>query len=156
MDNPSNPPPTPPISLDDLIDAYLFITMGEYDHQAHIRRSTGEIITSGGDYVDPDAPTLPDDPDPDEYIQVPDRHDLDLGRDLALAFVARALPDKLDEAHRIFSRKGAYRRFKDLLHDTDTIDQWHAFEDQATRDALVAWCGEVGVTVVDGVARSEK
>ena len=66
---------------------------------------------------------FPGDLDVTDYQAVPHRRDLDLGRRVALAFVAEELPDSLNKARDIFSRKGAYSRFKQLLRETGTLDK---------------------------------
>jgi len=68
---------------------------------------------------------------------------------LALSFVAEELPDLFDEAMEIFSQKGAYSRFKQLVQATDTLDEWYAFEARVTETALSEWIDEVVVTLID-------
>jgi hypothetical protein len=55
-------------------------------------------------------------------------------------FVNTFLPDEFDEVQRIFDRKGAYARFKDLLQRRKAIDRWYDFEARATEKALREWC----------------
>jgi hypothetical protein len=45
----------------------------------------------------------------------------------------------------IFSRRGAYRRYKDLLEQKGLLDEWYDFEQQRTRQALLDWCEENGI-----------
>ena len=81
---------------------------------------------------------------------VPHKNDLDLGRRLALAFVNRELPDDADTVAAFFRRRGAYRRFKELLNARGMLQQWFDFESRATEKALRAWCEENGIQLVDG------
>ncbi len=81
----------------------------------------------------------------DGYLAVPHKRDLDLGNRLALAFVAQELPDDYETAVGFFRRRGAYRRFKDLLEMRDRLESWYEFENRATEAALLAWCAENGV-----------
>jgi hypothetical protein len=92
---------------------------------------------------------LPDDPDDADYLPVPHRRDLDLGKRLALSFVAEELPGSYDEAREIFGRKGAYSRFKHLLQATGTLGKWYDFEARATETALRDWCAAVSVPLLD-------
>ena len=64
-----------------------------------------------------------------------------------MRFAGEELPDHTDEIAEIFSRRGAYRRFKDLLVRERALDKWHAFEAAAKEKALREWCAENGVTV---------
>ena len=94
--------------------------------------------------VDPiDEEELPDDLETSRvYVEVPHKHDLDLGRQLALRFVKEQLPAQYNRVADIFHRREAYRRFKELLAAEDCLEQWYAFETSATERALEEWCRE--------------
>ena len=47
----------------------------------------------------------------------------------------------------IFSHRGAYARFKDLLKRHQSLDAWHQWETEQTRQALRAWCADNGVNL---------
>ena len=99
-------PEAEPIKLSELVDAFEFVSVSDLnEHQAYICKRTGRIIfVSEGVDLKEDI-EFPDDPEPTHYLQVPHRRDLDLGRRLALSFVAEELPDLFDEAMEIFSQK---------------------------------------------------
>ena len=93
---------------------------------------------------------LPDDLDENEiYVQVPDKRELDLGKRLALDFAGQFLPNDFDQVARIFSRRGAYGNFKDLLARRGMLDQWYDFDNKAQERALRAWCAENGIALAD-------
>ena len=72
---------------------------------------------------------LPDDiEDSEKYVPIPDKRELDLGKPLVLDFARQFLPNDIDEVRRIFTRKGAYARFKDLLDRRGALDHWYDFE----------------------------
>jgi len=73
-------------------------------------------------------------------VQIPDKRALDLSKRLMLDFARDFLPADFDEVRRIFSHKGAYARFKILLHRRKAVDQWYDFEAKATEKALKTWC----------------
>jgi hypothetical protein len=50
---------------------------------------------------------------------------------------------------RIFKRKGAYARFKDLLQQKNALDRWYDFETKATEKALREWCDVNDVAIDD-------
>jgi hypothetical protein len=85
---------------------------------------------------------LPDDIDDEKYISIPDKRELDLGKPLVLDFAREFLPDDYDEVRRIFSRRGAYRRYKDLLVRRDALERWDDFSRRAEEAALREWCAE--------------
>jgi len=139
-----------PIGLSELVDAFEFVSVSDLgEYQAYICKRTGRIIfVSEGLDLEEDI-EFPADPEMADYQAVPHRRDLDLGKRLALSFVAEQLPGSFDKAREIFSRKGAYSRFKQLLQATATLDKWYAFEARATEAALAEWCDEVGVPLID-------
>jgi hypothetical protein len=142
-------PETPPIKLSELVLAFEFVSASAFiEHNAYICRKTGRIIWVSEDVDLEEDADFPDDPDPVDYLPVPHKRERDLGKRLALSFVAEHLPGSFDKAREIFSRKGAYSRFKQLLHATGTLDKWYRFEEQATEAALAEWCNDVGVPLL--------
>jgi hypothetical protein len=84
---------------------------------------------------------LPDDiEDGEKYVAIPDKRELDLGKPLALDFAPQVLPGDFDEVRRMFSRRGAYAGFKQLLAERRALDQRYDFEQKATERALREWC----------------
>jgi hypothetical protein len=138
------------VKYSDLFDAYLFVSAGApSEANAYVDRDTGAIYWVS-DLVDLDE-AVPDDLETsDRFIAVPHKYDLDLGRDLALAFAARALADQYDTVADFFRGRGAYRRFKDFLHARGLLEQWYAFEGAETEAALRAWCSDEGIELQDG------
>ena len=57
-----------------------------------------------------------------------------------MRFTERELPDAHDTVRDFFGRRGAYRRFKDLLEEKGRLETRYAFEAQETRQALKDWC----------------
>jgi len=88
---------------------------------------------------------LPDDIGDEKYISIPDKRQLDLGKPLVLDFAREFLPDDYDEVRHIFSRGGAYRRYKDLLVRRGVLDLWYDFSNKAEQAALPEWCAENGI-----------
>ncbi|AMK26504.1 UPF0158 family protein (plasmid) [Sphingobium sp. SJ10-10] len=133
--------------LSDLIEALEFVSASQDDeHHAYICRQSGRILFVSDNVEMDDAEELPENPEEGDYIIVPHRRDLDLGKRLALAFVAEELPEMRDKARDIFSRKGAYRRFKDLLEAKGALERWYAYEERAVEAAMCEWCDDVGLT----------
>ena len=130
----------------DIEDAFLFVsTSPPHEHYAYFNKETGETyyVSSMGD-----SDELPDDLEENEkYISVPHKNDLDLGRSLVFDFIAAALPGEFDRVRGIFSRKGAYSRYKELLEAKGQLEAWYEFERKATEKALREWCRENGVNL---------
>jgi len=81
------------------------------------------------------------------YIAVPSQRDLGLGKPLALRFASENLASDYDAVDEIFCKEGAYGRFKDLLERRQSLDAWYAYETNAIRESLVAWCEEHEIEV---------
>ena len=60
------------------------------------------------------------------------------------------LPEDFDSVEGFFRRKGAYRRFKDLLESRGKLERWHEFENAATERALLDWCEANDIRLVRG------
>lgn len=141
--------PSTPLILSDLIDAIEFVSTSQTEEfQAYICKQTGCIMYVDNGLGSDDAADLPDDPKAAGFIPVPHKQDLDLGKPLALSFVAEELPALLGKARDIFRRKGAYRRFKDLIQAKGKLEGWYAYEARATEAAVRNWCEDVGLRLV--------
>lgn len=141
-----------PIKFGDIIEAFEFANTsgGVAEFRAFVCRQTGKVYYQTEDLDSEDSEDeLPDDiEDRAKYIALPDKRDLDLGKPLVLAFARECLPDDLDDVRHFFSRRGAYPKFRALLARRGAIDRWHAYEDEATEQALREWCKEQGIDVV--------
>ena len=108
--------------------------------------------TAGIESSDLDEPfdELPDDIDDEEkYLVIPGKHELGLGKPLVLDFAREVLPNDFDELRSIFSKRGAYRKFKALLERRGAVNRWYEFESKATERALRAWCEVHSVELAD-------
>ena len=137
-----------PVNFSDLLDAYEFVSAtmtGE--HQAYLCKQSGRIVlwAEGVDEED----DLPDLDDNEKYLLVPDKRELDLGSRLVMDFARNFLPEDFYEIQRIFSKKGAYRRFRMLLERRRAIDQWYDFQAKATERALRDWCQANSIELAD-------
>lgn len=136
------------MKYDDLVLAFEYVTMGgSYGNEVFVSRSTGQtFVRSELAGID----ELPDDVlENEDYVELPDRNDLDLGNRLIWDFVDTEIPGLRDEVRRIFSHRGAYRRYKARLAELSLLEAWHRFEDQRVKKALLEWAGDHGITVED-------
>lgn len=88
---------------------------------------------------------FPEDVESEDYIEIPHKNDLNLGRNLVFDFVLKYLPEKSDEVDSFFHRKGAYSNYKYLLEKLNLLDKWYKFEDEKTKSALLEWCRVNGI-----------
>jgi uncharacterized protein UPF0158 len=132
------------ISFLDLRLAFEFVSSGGMgENEAYLDRKSGKIYwhSEFGD----NGEESPDDIDDEKYIAIPDKVELDLGKPLVLDFAREFLPDDYGEVCHIFSRRGAYRRYKDLLVRRGALERWYGFSNKAEEKALREWCAENGI-----------
>lgn len=135
------------IMYDELENAHLFVSGGpKSDNRVIVSRKTGDIYYLSEE-VEADEP--PEDVENTEnYIEIPHKHDLNLGNELVHRFVAGNLPEATDDVYDIFRRKGAHGKFKDLLEEKGLLTAWYDFENGERERALREWCRENGVEVI--------
>lgn len=132
-----------PISFQEILDALESVgtdILGE--HQAILCRRTGKIYwRSESSDLDELNDELPDDIEDDEkYVAIPDKRELGLGKPLVLDFAREFLPNDFDEVRYMFSKKGAYAKFRVLLIRRNVLERWYDFEAKGTERALREWC----------------
>ncbi len=135
------------VNYDDLSLAFEFVgSAPPTENNAYVSLDTGEVfLTSELNSMEED---VPDDLETsDRYIAIPHKNDLDLGRNLALRFVAQEVPERYDQAVGLFRRKGAYARFKQLLESEGMLDKWYRYEAESVDRALRDWCAERGIRI---------
>ena len=138
------------VKFSDIQDAFDFVSFGDelMEHHAWLSKETGKVYWHSE--FDDDEEALPEDiDDDDKYIAIPHKNDFNLGKNLVLQFSSEQLPDSYDKVREIFSRRGAYARFKDLLEYQDKLQQWYDYEQQAGENALREWCNECDIKIVD-------
>ena len=138
-----------PVTMSELEAAFEFVSSdGGGMNEAFLCRRTGKIYWRSSDLSD-ELEELPDDLDESEnYISIPGKRELDLGKPLVLDFAAAFMPDDFDKVRRIFAGRGAYRNFRMLLEEKDKLKEWYDFEAQATQRALRDWCEENSIEII--------
>ena len=137
------------INLDNLLEAFEFANFnGGIESNAYVDLETGHLYwvaeeMEGFEEVPDDIETS------DRYLMLPDKRDLELGRNLALSFAEEFLPSEFKSVVDCFHKQGAYSRFKDLLDRHDALAQWHEFEAKQTEIALREWCRQNDIELAD-------
>jgi len=136
------------VKFADLEYVFEFINAGDpYEHEAFVSRSTGKT------YIRSDVAGIDELPEDvmgnDDYVEIPNKYDLDLGKDLVWQFVDRQIPGLKNKVREIFSRRSAYARYKMFLEDLDLLDAWYRFEGERTREVLLEWAREKGISIDD-------
>lgn len=82
-------------------------------------------------------------------VVVPNKHDLNLGKSLALTFAEERLAGSYQTIENVFRQRGAYARFKDLLERKGCLEAWYDYEARAIRLALLEWAAEEGISILE-------
>ncbi len=137
------------MKLDDLLAAYEWVSSSPGDSEAFVSRVTGNVHWSSSTMgLDEELPE--DIEDGSIYVAVPNKHDLNLGKRLALRFAEEQLGDSYHAVADFFRQRGAYRRFKDMLEREGCLEAWYAYEAEATQRALREWAAEAGLSIALG------
>ena len=133
----------------DIENAFEYVSAApEWTNFAYLCLDTGHIywVSDSGDSDD----DVPDDvEDSDAYVSIPHKNDLELGSRLVHQFVRECAPDLGETVLQMFSRRGPYSRFKELLDSKGLLEAWHKYEEEATVAAIKAWCAENGVEYIE-------
>lgn len=139
------------LSLDfsEIRNAFEFVSSGSRDeNNAYVCKKTGVIYWTSTT-LDLEEEVPKDLETSFDYVEVPHKNELKLGQSLALTFIDQTLPDEYNFVASLFRKRGAYRRFKDMLKYQGLLEKWYAFEEQASDDALLVWCEENEIKLID-------
>jgi len=137
------------VSFAEVRNAFEFVSSGSpSQHHAYIDKESGAIYwTSSVLTLEEEVPH--DLETSSNYIEVPHKNALKLGQGLALSFIDQELPHEYNFVASLFRKRGAYRRFKDMLQYQDLLEKWYAFEERVSDEALLAWCEESQIQVIN-------
>jgi len=140
-----------PVSFQDILFAFECVDGGAGLHRAILCRRTGKIYfhSEFSDFEEFNDELPEDVEDEEKYIDIPEKRELGLGKPLALDFSREILPDDFDEVRYMFSKRGAYKKFRALLIRRNVLDRWYDFESKATEQALREWCQFNSIEIVD-------
>lgn len=125
-------------NFSEVFDAFDFVSSSSnFENTAFIDMDTGKIYYHS-EITDIDE--LPEDIDYGNYIELPHRNELDLGKVIVFDFVQEHIPDDFEKVENIFSREGAYSRFKELLDSKGLLEKWYDFEHKRKEEKLRKWC----------------
>jgi len=130
------------VNYNELRNAFEFVSSDSPSVQnAYISLDNGEIFWVSAS-VELEE-TVPEDvATSTRYLAVPHKNELQLGQKMALEFIDRALPDHYNAVASFFRKRGAYRKFKELLQAEGMLEPWFAHEANACDEELRIWCDE--------------
>jgi len=141
------------ISFNEVYDAYEYVCIGsDGGASAHLNSESGKVlivpsaIASDHDEIEAAEKQL----ETGEWIELPDKYELHLGKELVFRFAADNLSENdFMRVERIFSHRGAYGNWKDFLEDRDLLKKWYDFSNDAEIKALKEWLVAAAIPFAD-------
>ncbi|WP_018870977.1 UPF0158 family protein [Thioalkalivibrio sp. ALgr3] len=149
-----------PVVLKDVLEQVDPLTDG---WQTYVHRTTGEVVG----FSDEDEILAEEDPEElpewqqevlqtvravhasDDYVRLPDPFDFDEYGVMAQFCRLQEDPDLRSELLEAIRGRGAFRRFKDLIHDRGIDQDWYACRDEALKAFLADFFEAEGIPFVD-------
>jgi hypothetical protein len=151
-----------PVKLKDIVDELSFIPD---EASSHLNTKTGEVVSvtheelRAAENEEPleDFPEWQHDAiriageilETDHYLPLPtkfDIHEYSIMERFCLSIEDDDIGDDLCNAIR---GRGAFRRFKDKIHEYGIADTWYKYLDEALREIAIEWCEENGISYTD-------
>lgn len=130
------------VKLSDIIDA---IEMTDQYSEDFLDRETGEIVrisdmTMSIDEQEEACELL----DAHGFYRLPSSFDI-REYDIMKDFVYSLPESQQSRLARAISGRGAFRRFKDMIHQLGLADRWYEYQASAYRKKAIRWCEENGL-----------
>lgn len=140
----------PKIKFEDIENAFEYVSMAPmYTNSAFVNRRTGDIFYyseyAGIEELPEGIEDVEDIFEDENFIDIPHKNELDLGKNLAIQFISINLPAEVETAYAFFRKRGAYSKFKNLLEQRNLLDEWYAFETEMQTKALKSWCQSINL-----------
>jgi hypothetical protein len=150
------------VKLSDIIEGMDFQSD---DRSAFLNLTTGEVVSVTDEELraaENDAP-LEDFPDwqhdairmardivePDHYLPLPDRFEINEYRLMEHFCLAIEDDDRRDDLYDAIRGTGAFRRFKDKIHAYGIAEDWYKYRDDALREIAMARCEAHGIAYAE-------
>lgn len=146
------------VKLNDLVEGMDFQTD---ESASFLNKDTGDIVTVTDEEfraAEEDEPTN-ETPDwmqeavkianevltSDAYPELPSKFDIQEHRIMERFSLAQRDDLLRDELYNGIKGRGAFRRFKELIHRHGIADEWSRYRGEALRQVAIDWCEEHGI-----------
>ncbi|MHB9137918.1 MAG: hypothetical protein ACYC4Q_00780 [Victivallaceae bacterium] len=134
----------------DVLDAFEFVSSDMYcSNQAVVNKNTGKFLYKSEIAGEDEIKEAGINVNSGEWVKIPHKNDLDLGRSIVFEFIADKLPEKLDYVNKMFRQRGAYSKLKHLLDSCGLLQTWDDFENSREEETLRQWCLDNGIKLED-------
>ena len=80
-----------------------------------------------------------------DYIGLPSKFDIDEYRIMERFCLSIEDSETSDILCDLICGSGAFRRFKNAIHEYDLADDWYHYRDSALKEIAIEWCRENGI-----------
>jgi hypothetical protein len=152
----------PLVKLQDIVDELSFIPD---EAASYLNTATGEVVSVTNEELRAAEEDRPCEDFPewqhdairiageiletDHYLPLPtkfDIHEYSIMERFCYAVEDEAMREELCRAIR---GRGAFRHFKDTIHDSGMAEAWYRYRDEALREIAFSWCEEHGIPYTD-------
>lgn len=136
------------VKFKDIEDAYRKANTGGYvESKSRLDKATGKFYDQSANGEEEGIPEEVS--GSGHVVSLPNKKDLDLGPQMVFRFIRETFPDGYDKVSEIFTRRGAYGRYKKWLIANNLTDKWLEYSEAAEKAALRAWCADNGIELED-------
>ena len=79
------------------------------------------------------------------YIELPTKFDIDEYSIMEQFCLSINDSEMRDTFYNLIKGGGAFRRFKDAVHEYDIADDWYKYRSDALKEIAIEWCKENGI-----------
>ena len=150
------------VTLKDILEGLEFLTD---ERSAYLNTTTGEVVyvtTEELRAAEEEAP-LEDFPawqhdairiageivETDHFLPLPDKFEINEYRIMEQFCSSVDDEDMRDDLCNAIRGRGAFRSFKDKIHEYGIAEDWYQYRDAALRDIAVTWCEAHGIAYTE-------
>jgi hypothetical protein len=147
-----------PVTLKAIVEE---LTLQFDEYTSYLNRQTGEVISVSNKELRAAEEEEPLDHFPawqhdairianemletDNYLPLPTKFDIHEYRIMERFCYSVDDEDRRDALCNAIRGRGAFRYFKDKIHEYGIADDWYTYRDDALREIAIAWCEEHGI-----------
>ena len=151
------------VKLEDIIEALDICSDALF---CYVNKKTGEVVSVSEEYFNYNEDDMDDIAEwereeislakaienSDDYLSLPDQYEVNEYQ--LMEFFCIALPDGTVKEKMLYSikGKGAFRRFKDAVHEYGLAESWYQYRNACIKDFAIEWCEQNGFECEEGDA----
>ena len=147
------------INLDDIIDS---LECQSDENHSYLEKRTGKVVLISDEQLCAAEDDEPIEGFPDwqqeqikiakeilaetgDYIELPSQFDINEYSIMERFCLSIDDPEISDTLYSLIKGSGAFRRFKDAIHDYGIADDWYNYRNNALKEIAIDWCQEKGI-----------